>query len=424
MDHDVRAARAAALRIGPGARLERVAALLAALDQAAASAAAIDASATRGAAAVARFHDVAELLLFGPSDRVLLDADHVRSEDVGFVRRFLALRPSAAIEVFGTDRNAPVARALLAFDGSRWRAWPMDLAELEKLLEPPAGAAKGPRGGRAAVATPPEPILEVVPAPVAAASSRPGRVGKPAPGNADDEGGAFDWRAPLGDLGVQLRRTAEAHLNLRGTTGGDGPGGAASEALGLELVRLERCVRAMALGADRGPRQLEDLDFDALVEEELAVLALQSRRAPRVRFSGGEVLPVRAERDVLVHALGVLLELVRSLAGANEQVEVRSSRLSAERGPDGARAVVRLRSPAGPLAGLAPSALFHPSGLGERVPGFAPNELFVLAKLCEARGMGLEARQTPGASPAIEFELSLPLAERPSQVASTAGPTF
>lgn len=424
MDHDVRAARTAALRIGPGARLERVAALLAALDQAAASAAAVDASATRGAAVVARFHDVAELLLFGPSDRVLLDADHVRSDDVGFVRRFLALRPSAAIEVFGTDRNAPVARALLAFDGSRWRAWPMDLAELEKLLDPPAAAARGPRGARAAAVAAPESVAEIAPAPAAVPPLRSGRPVRHAPSAADDESVGFDWRAPLGDLGVQLRRAAEAHLNLRGTTGGDGPGGAASEALGLELVRLERCVRAMALGADRGPRQLEDLDFDALVEEELAVLALQSRRAPRVRFSGGEVLPVRAERDVLVHALGVLLELVRSLAGANEQVEVRSSRLAAERGPEAARAVVRLRSPAGPLAGLAPASLFHASGLGDRVAGFAPNELFVLAKLCEARGMGLEARQTPGASPAIEFELSLPLAERPSQVASAVGPTF
>ncbi|HUR28165.1 MAG TPA: hypothetical protein VM509_08255 [Planctomycetota bacterium] len=223
-------------------------------------------------------------------------------------------------------------------------------------------------------------------------------------------------RAPLGDLAAHVRRATEALVALRGSGNLDPT---ASESLGAEFVRLERSLKSLALGAERSPRAAEDLDLDALVEEELAVLALQSRRASRVRYQGGEPLPVRADRGALVHTFGVLLELVRALAGTSELVEVRS--LSTPEGGELAgepRAVVRLRAPAGPLATVAPAQWFLPGGLGERIPGIGSSELCVLARLCAARGLSLEARSAPGAH--LEIDLSVPLARHGAKLLAEA----
>jgi hypothetical protein len=229
---------------------------------------------------------------------------------------------------------------------------------------------------------------------------------------------AFDFRTPLGDLSAQVKRTSEALLTLRGTGTLD-PG--ASENLGNEIGRLERSVRSLSLGVEPVAHLLEELDLDALVEEELAVLALQSRRAPRVRYVGGEALPIRSDRAALVHTLGVLLELVRTLASTGELVEVRSLNSASDQDPlSEARAIVRLRAPAGPLSGIPAAQLFQPAGLGERLPGIGPSELCVLARLCLARGLSLGARAIAGPVPQIEFDLSVPLFVRSAKLLAGA----
>lgn len=376
MEHGASAAQSAALRIGPGARLDRAAGLLDALARTQAD-----------APILCRWFDAAELLLFGERDRVVLDADHFSVQDIGIVRRFLVARPGASVDILGSDRGTTSAAELLALPGTRWHAWPADLASLELLLRAPAPAPAGP----------------------------PAR----APAGTPEPAGSVDARTPLLELMAQVRRTTEAHLGLRGAGGLEsGP----SEALASELLRLERCVRGMLLAAERAPRSGEELDLDALVEEELAVLALQRRRAPRVRYQGGEVLPVRVDRAVLVHGLGVLLELARALAGSGELVEVHSLRLLAEAEPAGekasgaARALLRLRAPAGDLAALPPAQLFQSGGLGERLPGFAPGDLHALARLCASRGLGLRARLLAGTPAQLEFDLDMPLVERPARL--------
>ncbi len=381
MEHDAKAVQPTALRIGPGARLDRVAALVEAL-----------ARATPGAQSPTRWFDLAELLLAGPRDRVVIDADHFPLEDIGIVRRFLVPRPSAAAEVIGSDRTLPVGRALLALPRVRWHPWPLDLVQLEDLLEPPR--AEEPRRSMPAAQT------NAAGAELLAMDLR-----------------GFDLRTPLGDLAAQVRRTSDALVVLRGAGSLDPK---ASEALGGEIVRLERSVRSLSLGVERTPKALEDLDLDALVEEELAVLALQSRRAPRVRYLGGEVLHVHADRAALVHTLGVLLELVRALVGTGELVEVRSLSAPDSERAEAARAIVRLRAPAGPLAGIAAAQLFQPNGLGERIQGIGPSELCVLARLCQARGLTLEARAIAGSPPQIEFDLSVPLGARAAKLLAGA----
>ncbi len=379
MDNTVIAADEALLRVGPGQHLDRATALLEAL-----------ARVTALAPRITRWNDVAELLMYGPRDRVVLDADHFSVEDIGIVRRFLVARPLATLEAIGCDRSGPHGRAILALPRTRWHHWPLDLVQHEALLRTPASP----------------PIAEAVTAETAPPNSN------------GSEPRSFDLRAPMGDLSNQVRRTNEALLALRGTGTLDS---VAAETLSAEIARLERAARSLALGAERNPKLAEELDLDALVEEELAVLALQSRRAPRVRYLGGEALPIRADRAMLVHTLAALLDLLRTLATPAEPVEVRSLRSSTDQdrfGPPRAR--VRLRAPAGVLAALTPAQLFLPGGLGELVPGVGASELSVLARLCTARGLELEARSIPASPPQLEFDLSAPIVERTSTLLAGA----
>ena len=119
--------------------------------------------------------------------------------------------------------------------------------------------------------------------------------------------------------------------------------------------------------------------------------------------------------------MSVLLELVRSLASSGELVEVRSLNSGSEQDKlSEARAIIRLRAPAGTLGGVPPAQLFQPGGLGERVPGMGPNELCVLARLCNTRGLRLEARVVPGATALLEFDVSMPLSTRNARLLAGA----
>lgn len=384
MDNTVPLAEEALLRIGPGEHLDRVAALLEAL-----------ARVTPLAPRLTRWNDVAELLMCGPRDRIVLDADHFPGEDIGIVRRFLASRPLAMLEAIGSDRTGPQGRAILALARTRWHHWPLDLVQLEALLRTPAAPPAAEAGPGTAVPTAAHPSI-----------------------SNGSEPRAVDLRGPLSDLSSHVRRANEALFTLRGTGTLDP---AAAENLSTEIARIERTARSLALGAERNPRPAEEMDLDALVEEELAVLALQSRRAARVRYLGGEALPIRADRAMLVHTLTVLLDLLRTLANPGEPLEVRSLRSPADKDRFAQpRAIVRLRAPAGALAALTPAQLFLPGGLGEHVPAVGPNELCVLARLCATRGLELEARSLPGSPPQLEFDLSAPIFERTSNLLAGA----
>ncbi len=374
MENTQSESRLPGIRIGPGSGLDKLAALLEALGR--------DMPESPG---ITRWSDVAEMLLSGPRDRVVLDADHFPQEDIGIVRRFLVARPGASIEALGANRAAPVSRSLLAMEGVHWHPWPQDLVQLESLLRPvrvtqTAGAAGRDAAERSSLGTPRE------------------------------EPKVADLRSPLVELLAQVRRAGDALESAR-ASGEMSP--AQSLHLGAELTRLERGARGLLLESERPLAPAEAMDLDCLVEEELAVLALQSRRAPRVRYHGGEALPVRADRSLLVHALGMLLDLARGLAPQGEALEVRTLAAPIDQDQPGfARAIVRVRAPAGVLSDLSPAQLLMPAGLGERVPGVGPSELCALARLCAQRGLLLEVHRVVGAQALLEFDVSAPLAER------------
>lgn len=96
--------------------------------------------------------DVSELACARASDarHLILDAEALPIEDVGYVRRFLDDAPDAHATIVGLDAGARVARALLALPRTRWMAWPPDLDTLVSLsggLGEPTTPASAPRAG-------------------------------------------------------------------------------------------------------------------------------------------------------------------------------------------------------------------------------------------------------------------------------------
>lgn len=114
MQADERTARGSIV-VGPGERLSLFATVVRAL----------------GRADVAQAGDVEELS--GSSDAqglLVLDAEEIAAEDLGYVRRFLDRRSSFRLMVVGDDPSTRVARGLLARRGASWLAWPPDLDDL------------------------------------------------------------------------------------------------------------------------------------------------------------------------------------------------------------------------------------------------------------------------------------------------------
>ncbi|MDA1264209.1 MAG: hypothetical protein O2816_03925 [Planctomycetota bacterium] len=95
--------------------------------------------------------------------RLVIDADAVHPDDLGLVRRFVAARPDWDFLVTGVDEGSRSAKRLLDLHGARWRGWPLDVAQLDALVAPPAPyaqalqAARAPDERPATAATPSQP---------------------------------------------------------------------------------------------------------------------------------------------------------------------------------------------------------------------------------------------------------------------------
>lgn len=106
------------LLVGPGVRAEGLARVLAAIG-------------APGDVEARAFGDVATLGAGGAPRLLLLDADAVPLEDVGYVRRFLTAHPTLELVAFGGD---PRARAVRALGSPRFAHWPPDVEELTALV--------------------------------------------------------------------------------------------------------------------------------------------------------------------------------------------------------------------------------------------------------------------------------------------------
>jgi hypothetical protein len=118
-----------ALLLGPGEELERLAPLLEALES------------THGVEqplGIDVLDDLGQLFSELPErGRLVLHAAWLPLEDLGLVRRFLDASPGWELVLVGLDPGASAPRRLLRLPGTRWFSDPLDLDQLDELLNAP-----------------------------------------------------------------------------------------------------------------------------------------------------------------------------------------------------------------------------------------------------------------------------------------------
>jgi hypothetical protein len=328
------------------------------------------------ASELTRFDDLA--LLLGErakTGRLVLDADHLPAEDLGFVRRFLEARPAWSLQLIGQDAGRQSARAVLSLARTTWMAWPPDLEQLQELLRAP------------------ESILPR-PAPAQAAGVRPRQAQSEA-----------NFERELGEIAALAGRARESFARLSDT--GE-PGGAAAAELGSDLAQLSRTARSLVYRvAPPGPGSAT-VELGTLLEEQLAALTLRGKKSPRFLYRGPRGVMVRADRAALVTALEAVLLLARGNAAAGEMIRVE---LAMESGAPGA--VVRVEFPEGDLAGVDLERLFEPNGVSARSADLGSGDLAAARAVVEALGGRLELN--PGSGNTLQIQLHLP-AEQEQEV--------
>ncbi len=324
-----------------------------------------------------RLDDLAELLAMRAAPgRLILDADQLPSEDLGFVRRFLAAHPAWSLLLVGEDAGRRTARALLALARTAWLAWPPDLGQLEELVRAPA-EMQSPAAVRAGARAP-----------------------------AVSAGAIPRLAEQLGTLAGLARELERACSALR--TKGSVPE-AEVEGLSLEVGRVRRFTQTLAWLSSPPRPASERVDLGELLEEKLAALTLRGRKSPRFLFRGVPGLRVRAEPEALSFALESVLLLARGCAPAGEVIRVQLAATTRPGGP----AEIEIDFPAGALTGLALERLVEPFALEGRVPELSPSDLAAARSVVAALGgaFGLSA----GAEGHALARISLPvLAQSPS----------
>ncbi len=384
-----------ALTIGPGARGDRLRALL-------------------GSAARA-CGDLLELFE-APDGRVLLDADLVPPEDAGLLRRWLA-RGQGELILFGSPLARRVWKELLREPRTRFVDWPVDVLDLEALLagthevhEEPRHQAQDPQlaeveailGAPSREPSPPAPqadeaaslsseSFELEPAELAALAEEPELQAPlstpPAPPDAHKTPQAEqpelvappayfkDQVADLADIAqrIELSLDLVAEADER----------AALAPLEDEVRRLTQFTRTLGyLVAPPGPGS-QNIDLSELVEIFLASAVSRAEDAPRCLFRGGGPLAVRSDRALLTQALDAFFFVAQACAESGEIVRVQTARSLLEGRPAG---LVTIEFPAGKLSGVAPETILTPYGLRRLLPTLGPNALAAATGILAGQG--------------------------------------
>jgi len=169
------------LWIGPGSRLGGLKTVLESLRGAAGQ--------DPAAPDVQLFRDLAELPpdAGGGTGRLVLDADDLPLEDLGYVRRFLEARPDRRLVLTGDDPGRRAARTLLGREGVHFLPWPPNLEDLDRWLEAPVHTAHrhplSPTPGTTPGATPEAPAVQREPFASAAPSQPEEPAHFPSPGD-------------------------------------------------------------------------------------------------------------------------------------------------------------------------------------------------------------------------------------------------
>lgn len=329
---------------------------------------------------------------------LLLDADHLALEDIGWIRRLVATGQVAAVVALGSDPGAVAARALRSLPRLQWTPWPPDLNEIRSWLQVASGETYTPPARSAGSLTPNAPAL--TPAPPPGAQSHASSTGATTPAStAAALSLGRDQVAVLADISQRLEL---AFLGLREsgrTDEGD------LEAPQIELRRLLRFTRSLACLAAPPPRGFDEFDVVGLIEELLATLTLRGRKGPRFLPSSGPggrpavEFTVRADRAALAMAFESVLALARLCSSGGDTVRVSYTPVNAT------SLAIAVEFPAGPLQGLDPRRLLDTALLRERLPELGPSELAAASAILKSQGGSLELSALPEEHLAVRMRL-------------------
>ena len=364
---------------------------------------------------VRQIGDLDELSERVPGEGMLLvDADVLPAEDVGYLRRFLARHASFEMTLVGEDSSRRVARTLLRRPRARWMHWPPDLDDVRGLGTPvraPAEAVAAAVAAPVAVAAPA--IRTPPPAPVEPPA--PPRKPEPVRSEASREDDLDEIEAildmeddeDLDDLDVEIEpEPATAVAGGARATAGTAPpayfrdqvadladiaqrieGGLATAretgsipeaqggALQQDVSRLVQFTRTLSYLSSPPPRGDQAFDLSELIDTLVDSLPRKGPQSPRWLVRSNGPLRVRSDREILLQAFDALLFVAEKCSDKGEIVRIQAT--SAADG-DTPRARVAIEFPEGRLAGLDPARVVEPYGVRRLLPDLGPNALLSL----------------------------------------------
>jgi len=379
---------------------------------------------------------------------LLVDADALPAEDVGYLRRFLARHESFRITLVGEDPSRRVARTLLREPRVQWLGWPPDLEDLQAFAGPPlpafagssaakrsppfpenapARASRRPAPGaapaaeaeeipsgldagpgldaggeaEAEIAAAPahssedeldriEAILELPEPPPEPEERGPRKAVMPATAErTDEEGPPPYFRDQVADLADLVQRIEGGLATIR-EGGPEAPASTAEregvDALSSDVARLVQFTRTLSYLASAPPRGSQRFDLAELVETLVSGMPKKGPTSPRwlVRSSGP--LLVSSDRELLLQVFDALFYVAEKCSSRTDIVRVQA--VESESELDLARVTIEFA--AGPLAEIDPRRVLEPYGLRRVLPDLGPNALSAAVGIVRGQGGTLE----------------------------------
>jgi hypothetical protein len=368
---------------------------------------------------------------------LLIDADVLPSEDVGYLRRFLARQPQFQLTLVGEDSSRRVARSLLRLPRVQWLGWPPDLDDVRHLVDPsgaatpsaartqerppelrelperrelkrraPAEHAREPREAASAGEAGDElarieAILDLPDMPDS--PEMPDMDAPTSPAASDARGARADsglsappayFRDQVADLADIAQRIEGGVAGLRDAGVPDGPGGAGGgdvDALSGDVARLVQFTRTLSYLTAAPPRGDQVFDLSELVETLVAGLPKKGAQSPRWMARSSGPLLVSSDRELLLQVFDALLYVAEKCSVRGEIVRVQ---VAEAKGAGPRRANVSIEFSAGPLASFEPAQVIEPYAIRRVLPDLGPNALSAARGIVAGQGGRLELQSS------------------------------
>lgn len=403
--------------------------------------------------AVRDIDDLAETATATSADdiEIVLDADQIPLEDLGYLKRFLAAGGRSRVALVGHDAGTRVVRTILALPRTRWMPWPPLLDDLIAMagvdVDVPPRAAPSTGGARfvpprieddalesdeideiralleqdqhrapPAPPAPAAPRTEPAAAPKSEATSARAPAPAPAPAAATDgaeeheENGAGTppawWRAQIADLadtaqrvelGVQALRMVEpdSHEEVREHV----------DQLDSEVARLVQFARTLGFVASPPARGDQVFDLGEAVQVFVSQLASRPESTPRCQFRCTEPVFVRSDRALLGQAFDAFFWLAGACSAKGDLIRAQVAR-------DGGAADVRVEFPSGPLERVDATRILEPYGLRRILPDLGPNALSAAGAIIAGQGGRVDLAR--GQNGGLAWHIVMPAVEPPA----------